>query len=108
MRNFLLAFAVLLVMGTVAVAQGYDQNQSAPTPSTTYSTQQNDTMSQQTSADTDASALAVRPGVNSSDYRPDFRGTELEKAYQQEEAAGWQDPDITKSDSQNLSDNGGQ
>jgi hypothetical protein len=108
MRNFLLAFAVLLVVGAAAVAQTtYDQNQGTASPATTTSTQQNDSaMNQQTSGSADAEVQAAQAGVNSPDYRPDFRGTELEKAYQQEEQSGWQDPNITKSDSQNLSDGG--
>jgi hypothetical protein len=109
MRKLPLAFAVLLIMGTVAVAQTYDQNQDTTTPSSTTSIQQNDsTMSQQTIGNTDATLPADQVGVNSPDYRPDYRGTELEKAYQQEPESFWQDPDITKSASVSIQENGGQ
>ena len=91
MKNLVLAFAVLLVMGTIAVAQTYDQNQGTTPPSTTYNTQQNDSaMSQPMGQDSSATLPADQVGVNDPSYRPDFRGTELEKAYQNEAAAGWQ------------------
>ena len=107
MRKFLLVSAALLVMGTIAVAQAYDQNQDTTSPSTTNSMQQNDsTKNQQTSSATDFTDQTSQIGVNSNNYQPDYRGTELEKAYQQEEQSGWTDPDVIKSETQNQSDGG--
>jgi hypothetical protein len=105
MKAFLLAIAAWLVMGTVAVAQTYDENRRTGSPSTPNSTQQNDSaMNRQTGGSTDP---AAQVGVNSPDYRPDYRGTELEKAYRMEPKTGWQDPNITKSANGNPGGGGG-
>jgi len=94
MRMFSSALAMLFLMGTLAMAQ----NQSTETPPTTKRLQRNNsTTRQQASGNVDATVEPSKVGVNSPDYRPDFRGTELEKAFQQEEKAGWKDPSIIKS-----------
>ena len=97
MRKFRLAFAVLVAMGTLAVAQTYGQSQDTTSPpSTTNRTPANDTaMDQQMN---DNTAAAAQTYANGSNFTPqDFRGTELEKAYQQEPQSGWENPNLTKS-----------
>ena len=97
MKNLLLAFAVLFVMGTLAVAQ----SQNTVAPSSMNSTQSSAVSS---SLGDDGAALAQEASqieqtdLNSPNFtHQDFRGTELEKAYQQEPRSGWQNPNITKS-----------
>ena len=97
MKTLLLALAVLFVMGALSVAQTYDQSQdTTSTPSTLNGAPANDSaLNQQTN---DSATTAVQANTNGSNFVPqDFRGTELEKAYQQEAASGWNDPNITKS-----------
>jgi hypothetical protein len=106
MRKFLLAFAVLVAMGTLAVAQTYDQSQDATSPPSTTNGTANDSAVTQQASDNDAAAQQVeQTDLNSPNFtHQDFRGTELEKAYQREEQSGWNDPNITKSSG---IDNGG-
>jgi hypothetical protein len=96
MKNLLLAFAVLFVMGTLAVAQS--QNTAAPssmngTQSTAVSPSQGDN-----GAALAQEATHEQTDLNSPNFtHEDIRGTELEKAYQRESVSGWQDPNTTKS-----------
>jgi len=93
-RNLLLVFAGLLVVGTLAVAQTYEPSQStALTPSAVTSTQPNGITMVQPTSDSEGQTDLNSPNFT----HPDFRGTELEKAYQQEPRSGWQNPNITKS-----------
>ena len=80
MRKMLLAFVVLLVMGALAVAQ---------TPTPTVMPDQGQTAPMASVEQTD---------LNSPNFtHQDFAGTQLEKAYQQEEKSGWENPNLTKS-----------
>ena len=97
MKNLLLASAVLLVMGTMSVAQS--QNTAAPSA---MNGMQSTVVSP--SVGDDGAALAQQASqteqtdLNSPNFtHQDFRGTELEKAYQQESGANWQNPNVTKS-----------
>ena len=93
-RNCLLVFAGLLVLGTLAVAQTYDQSQrTALTTSAVTSTQPNDTTMVQPTSDSEGQTDLNSPNFT----HQDFRGTELEQAYQQEPRSGWQNRNITKS-----------
>jgi hypothetical protein len=93
-----IAVATLFLLGIFAMAQSNNQNQSTVAPHTTKRMQRNKSaMGQQVNGSPYATVPPSQVGVNSPDYRPDFRGTELEKAYQQEEKTGWKDPNIIKS-----------
>jgi hypothetical protein len=96
MKNFLLAFAVLFVLGTLAVAQTYDQNQGTAAPSSMNNAQSNGIS--QASGNDPVAQQAEETDLNSPNFtHQDFRGTELERAYQQEAQSGWQNPNLTKS-----------
>ena len=94
MRKLWLASAVLLVMGALAVAQ------TGPTDhgqTSAMNSQQVQSGAGQKAMDP---STAQQIDLNSPDSaQPDFRGTELEKAYQQEPQTGWQDPNIIRSGS---------
>jgi uncharacterized protein YjbI with pentapeptide repeats len=74
------------------------QNQStALAPSTVNSMPANDS-AMGAQASQDLAAQAEQTDLNSPNFtHPDFQGTLLEKAYQQESQSGWQDPNLTKS-----------
>jgi hypothetical protein len=99
MRKSLLVLAGLLMMGTLAVAQTYGQSQST-VPAMT-SMQSNDAAMDQQKSD---NAVSVgQTDLNSPNFtHENFQGTILEKAYQQEERSGWQDPNLTKSSPTNA------
>jgi hypothetical protein len=90
-KKFLLVFAVLLVMGSLAVAQTYGESQSTTSaPSTTNSMQTNDSAMGQQASDNNAAAEQTDPDSTNFTHQ-DFRGTELEKAYQQFDKSGRSD-----------------
>jgi hypothetical protein len=100
MKTLLLAFAALFVMGTLALAQSYDQSQSATsTPSTSSTASDNAALGLQGNPDPQVNPSQASTDSGYSDnYNPqNWQGTELEKAYQQEPQGGWQDPNVTKS-----------
>jgi len=98
MRNFLFAAALLLAMGAWAAAQTYGQNQDPTSLPSTTSSVTNDSLSQRANELNAASQQLEQTDLNSPNFtHQDFRGTELEKAYQGEAESGWENPNITKS-----------
>ena len=88
MKKLLITFAVLLVMGALAVAQTGPSEQAQDKATTNLAVVSGIDLATGSSPNTPAD-------LNSADMvPPDFRGTELEKAYQQEEQDGWKDPNI--------------
>jgi hypothetical protein len=103
MKTLLLAFAVLFVMGTLALAQSYDQSQSATSTPSSSSTTASDAAALGVQGNPDPQASPSEAATDSGysyNYNPqNWQGTELQKAYQEEPRDGWRDPNVTKSGS---------
>ena len=92
----LLVLLALFCIAALPFASAQEQS-TAAAPATMNSKANNDSaMGMQTSQD--LAAQAEQTDLNSPNFtHSDFRGTILEKVYNQESHSGWQDPNLTKS-----------
>ena len=96
MKNLALTLAVVVGMGTLAVAQS--QKSPAPASMNTGSGLMSPMLSDGGAALVQQALQLEQTDLNSPNFtHQDFRGTALDKAYRQEPRSGWQNPNITKS-----------
>jgi hypothetical protein len=95
-RIHLLTLLAIMGLATVPFASAQNQSAAAPASSTVNSLPASDSVMGVQSVDNLADQAET--DLNSPTFTHfDFRGTLLEKAYQQEPQSGWQNPNLTKS-----------